>query len=115
MSPGGVEGLVAGREIAERVCRLLLRPSPEALDTCTTLLDAAVERLRSVRVEPGDMQARAEARRLGSEVGRAARLLRSAAEYHAGWNRRLGARIGGYQAGGEPAWVARPALVSVKG
>jgi hypothetical protein len=115
VASGGVEGLVAGREMAERVCQILLRPSPEALETCSTLLHATVEHLRSVSVVSGDKQARVEAGRLGFAVRRAAALLRSAAEYHTGWNRWLGVRTGGYQAGGEPAGVVRPGLVCVKG
>jgi hypothetical protein len=115
MSASAVETVVASREIAERACRILVASSPEALEGCASLLEAAVRSLRSARVAPGDVQARAEVRHLAAAVRQAGALLQNAADYHGGWNRWLGARTAGYQAGGVPAGMARPASVCLEG
>lgn len=115
MAGGGVANLAAGREMAERACRLLAGPSPATLESCAGLLETAVKEIRSARVEAGDSGAREEARRLQSAIRQGAALLRSAADYHGGWSHWLGARTGGYRPGGEPSGWERPATVSVKG
>jgi hypothetical protein len=112
---GGLANLAAGREIAERACRLLDGPSPEALESCAGLLETAVLEIRSARVLAGDSGARAEARRLQAALRQGAALLRNAADYHNNWSHWLRARTGGYQPGGEPAGLERPGAVSVKG
>jgi hypothetical protein len=115
VSERGAAHLAAGRKSAERACELLARPTPEALESCAGLLETAVRQVSLVRAVAGDAVARAEVRRLRASLQTASALLRSAAGYHEGWSHWLGARIGGYQPGGEPAGLERPATVSVTG
>ena len=111
MAGGAAPELVAGRELAEQVCQLLVTATPEALESCTDLLRAAVEKLHSV----GGYPDAAESRRLYFAVRKAAKLLQNAADYHAGWVSWLDARTGGYQATGELESIARRRLVCVRG
>ncbi len=111
MAGGATPDLVAGREMAEQVCGLLVSPTPEALESCAGLLGAAVDKLRSVEADDDHV----EVRRLYFAVRKAAKLLQNAADYHAGWISWLDARTGGYQAGGEPENMARRRLVCVRG
>jgi hypothetical protein len=98
-----------------RACELLTAPSPECLAGSAVLLEEAVRQLRSARISAGNPSAHAEIRHLRASIGQAARLLQNAAEYHGGWNRWLGARIGGYGANGEPAGILRSAVVCLNG
>lgn len=111
MAGGAAPELVAGREMAEQVCQLLVTATPEALESCTGVLSAAVEKLRSIGGDPDA----AEARRLYLAVRKATKLLQNAADYHAGWISWLDARTGGYGASGEPERMARRRLVCVRG
>ncbi len=114
------EQLAAAREKLDRACDLLLSPSPEALDQCAPLLQAAVTEVTAcqaamagpVRPEPG---AAAEGRRLQAAVRRARLLLESAAEYHRNWTRRMGAMSAGYDGRGEPAAVDRGRRLILRG
>jgi hypothetical protein len=117
----GVTGqLAAARKELERACDLLLAPSPEALDRCADLLQAAVAQVTASQAaiatpaerEPG---AAAEGRRLQSAVRRARRLLDAAAEYHQNWARRMGTLSAGYDSRGEPAAVERGRRLIVRG
>ena len=111
MAGGAAPELVIGREMAEQACELLVTATPEALESCTDLLGAAVEKLRFI----GEIPDAAEARRLHFAVLKAAKLLQNAADYHAGWISWLDARTGGYGATGEPESMASRRLVCVRG
>jgi len=108
------------REKLDRVCDLLLSPSPEALDQCTPLFQAAIARVtacqaaatRPAQTEPG---APAEALRLQSAVRRARCLLEAAAEYHQKWARRIATMSAGYDGRGEPAAVDQGRRLILRG
>jgi hypothetical protein len=117
---GVTEQLAAARKETERACDLLLAPSPEALDRCASLLQAAVAQVTASKAalaspaqrEPG---ATAEGRRLQAAVRRARRLLEAAAEYHQNWARRIGTMSAGYDGRGEPAAVERGRRLIIRG
>jgi len=120
MTPANVvEGLSAARFQVERVCGLLVASSPEYLDGCPGLLERACSVIAEFRPwlcgVRSDPEALAEAYRLQFAVRHAARLLESAREYHAKWNRILGAMTGGYTPRGDPAPVIRPGRVCLTG
>lgn len=106
-----IERLIEARSDVERVCGWLASPAPERLDRCSATLTQAVTGLSvgagwlgSAR---GDAEALAEAWRLARTVRRASRLLESANEYYAGWNRIRAAMVDGYEPGGQvPAPIA---------
>jgi len=119
MAANVVEGLAAARFQVERVCGLLVAASPEFLDGCPGPLERACSVIAEFRPwlseVQGDPDALAEAYRLQFAVRHAARLLESAWQYHAKWNRILGAMTGGYTRRGDPAPVIRPARVCLTG
>ncbi len=115
MAPGSIEGLLAGREMTERACRILESPTAENLEACRILLETAVGKVQCLKLASPDSGARAEVLRLRNVVRRAAALLQNAAEYHTGWTRLLGVRSGGYERSGEPAGIARRPSVSLEG
>jgi tRNA U34 5-methylaminomethyl-2-thiouridine-forming methyltransferase MnmC len=102
-----------------RASQLLCSPSPAQLDRCAALLRAAVARLEEWRALPGARNGAAralqEAFRLRAAILHAGGLLESAARYHAGWSRLIGAMSAGYAPGGAPAAVARPARLCLHG
>jgi hypothetical protein len=112
--------LADARQELERVCDLLLSPSPAALDQCSSLLKTAVAKVAACQAavtgphqtEPG---ASVEGHRLQAAVRRARRLLESAAEYHQNWTRRIGAMSAGYDARGEPAAVTQGRRLILRG
>jgi len=91
----------------DRVIGVLTAASPEALEGCAGLIDLACREIRAVAVPPGaakgDTAALAEAQRLRNRIGSARRLLENAYQFHARWGQILGARTGGYVAGGQAA------------
>jgi hypothetical protein len=114
-----VEGLSAARSQVERVCGLLVLASPEFLDGCPGLLERACSVIAEFRPwlggVRGNQEVLAEAYRLQFAVRHAARLLESVQEYHARWNRILGAMTGGYTPSGDAAPFIRSGRVSVTG
>lgn len=117
-APRASRELTAAREKVERACALLLSPSPEALDQCAPLVEAAVAVVAACRealeppVEPG---AAAEGRRLQAQVRRAWCLLEAAAAYQNNWAKRLATLTAGYNRRGEPAAVASSSRMSLRG
>ncbi|HUI77679.1 MAG TPA: hypothetical protein VLY24_07170 [Bryobacteraceae bacterium] len=115
-----VEQLADAREKLDRACELLLAPSPEALDRCAPLLEAAIHRLaacRSIiaappRTDPGAPE---EGRRLRMAVRKTRRLLESAAAYHHNWLRRAGTMSAGYDNRGEPAAIPHGRRLILRG
>jgi hypothetical protein len=115
MPGGAMRGLDGGRGLVDQACLLLTAPSPGNLQNSAGLLEAAIGQLRSAVVSTGDDKIRAELGRLQASIRRAATLLQNAAAYHNGWHGWFGQRVGGYQADGGPAGVARQVVVNVKG
>jgi len=117
---GVTEQLAAARKELERVCDLLLAPSPEALDQCASLLQSAVAQVTASKAAiatpaPRQPGATAEGRRLHAAVRRARRLLEAANEYHQNWARRIGILSAGYDGRGEPAAVERGRRLIIRG
>src|ERR1039458_10376228 len=114
-----VEQLIATRLQLDRACDLLARPLPEAMDTCTAVLQAAATQLAASQpgwaLEAGNPVALEEAWRLRRSSTRAGRLLYHAAEFHANWIRIRGVMTGGYTASGEPAPVVHCSRICLQG
>jgi hypothetical protein len=114
------EQLADAREQLERACDLLLTPSPDSLDRCASLLEAAVTKVTACQAaiagpRQTEPDASMEGRRLQAVVRRARRLLDSAAEYHQNWSRRIGAMSAGYDGRGEPVSVDRGRRLILRG
>lgn len=122
------ERLAAARTAVDRAGQLLLSPTPQRIDACSQLMQAAiseVSELRNLEVPclPSGSQIRPatqpdelhQARLLKASIGRAARLLESAAAFHAGWIRCLGALCAGYTGQGRPAALDRGAHLLARG
>ncbi len=116
-SPG--ERLIDARAAVDRACHLLLTPNPQHLDDCAALLQAAIAEVKPLRTTgkpaadcPG---AFAEACLLQASIGRAWKMLESAAAFHANWVRYLGMLCSGYTVEGEPAAVDRGSRLLARG
>jgi len=111
--------LAATRAAVTRACGLLEWPSPANLDRCAGVLEKAAADLAEGRGKLREARRNAaclaEAQRLRSAIERAGTLLCKAFEYHARWNRILGAMAGGYTATGDAAPVVRRGRVLVRG
>ena len=112
----------AARASLERVCALLIEPTPKHLDQSAELLAQAVERLAICRVPaPGPVPAAGPARhtqdlrQLRAVVIRARRLLEAAAHFHAGWVRCAGALCAGYTRSGQPGALEHASRVWAQG
>jgi hypothetical protein len=113
-------GTLAGvRARVQQACEWLLAPTPAVLDRCAAALSAAISELRGCRSQIEDDKAsprlREEARRLKAALRRVGALLQSAADYHAGWRRTLGALCAGYTASGAAADAAPPGRLCLRG
>lgn len=104
-----VEQLAASRAQLDTVCDLLRAPSPEIVEQCSRLLEAAGDQISASRPDladaAGDPGALEEAWRLRRSFQRAAKLLDSAARFHENWLSIRGAMTGGYTNRGAPAAV----------
>ena len=103
----------------ERACALLLAPTPDALDGCSGILEAATHRLQALRPAlheaHGDPEVLAEAWSLQRNVRRAGVLLANASAYHARWSELLGVKTAGYRYGGQSAETPRTSRLCVRG
>lgn len=124
MAASASERLAAARAAVDRACHLLLSPMPEQMDGCARLLETAISELTEFRnsgalTEPGSgaprQEALGQARLLKRSIVRAARLLQSAALYHANWIRCLGALSAGYTPQGQPAAVEHHVRLLARG
>jgi len=99
--------------------KLLEMPAPDALDGCSTALEAAAGRLAALQSSlpglAGNPEALAEAWRLRRTVRRAAALLGNAASYHREWQELVGVMTAGYGPGGQPAESPRSGRVCLRG
>jgi hypothetical protein len=111
--------LRSASEQVQHACDLLLAPTPDALDLCSTLLEGAAGKLAALQpalhTGRGNAEALAEARRLRGAVRCAGALLANAAEYHHRWQACVAVRTSGYGPGGVPGEAAHPARLCVRG
>jgi hypothetical protein len=114
-----VEGLLAVRSEVDQASKLLISPSPPALDSCSHLLDTAGSRLAELQPQlhqgAGNPAAQQEARRLRTAVMCARRLLENASSFYVNWGRLLGALSAGYTERGDPAPAPRRGRICVQG
>ena len=124
MAASASERLAAARAAVERASQFLLSPTPEQMDGCARQLETAISEITEFHntvtlTEPGSgaprQDAIGQARLLKRSIVRAARLLESAALYHANWIRCLGALSGGYTPQGQPAAVERHVRLLARG
>lgn len=112
------EQLQTTRSHLDEVCAMLTAPTPEALDQCSVLLEAAGRQLTDWQPRlcrnSGDAPALEEARRLRTSLLRAGRLLEGAWSFHTNWIRLRGAMSGGYTERGEPSLVNHGSRISLR-
>lgn len=105
--PDATASLRKARSQLERVCQMLLWPSPEVLDSCGNLLASATAELEANRpawqTASGGRLAAEEAQLTRRVVKHTQRLLENAANFHARWQRIRATLSGGYQADGAPS------------
>jgi hypothetical protein len=111
--------LRSASEQVQHACDLLLAPTPDALDLCSTLLEGAAGKLAALQPAlhraRGDAEQLDEARSLRDAVRCAGALLANAAEYHHRWQEWIGIRTSGYGPGGAPGEAAHPARLCLRG
>jgi hypothetical protein len=114
-----VEQLMSARQQLDFACGLLVKPSPEALDCCCSVLEAAGRRLAECQPafsqQAGNATALEEAWRLRRSFVRTARLFRGAADFHFNWLQLRGAMTGGYTGNGESAPLMHGNRISLHG
>lgn len=114
-----VEQLAAARLELDRAGEFLTAPSPEALDRCSSILEATGRQLTEwqprLAEQAGNPEALAEAWRLRRSFRRTERLLQNAGDFHHNWIRLRGAMTGGYTASGEAAPVLHGHRISLQG
>jgi hypothetical protein len=113
------EGLAKAQAEIAQVRQLLLSPSPDALDQCTPLLQAAIAEVNSHRVEllqrAPDQRGFNQACQLQESTRHVRALLEGAARFHQNWICRRDAMLCGYAADGKPAASSRRSLLAIEG
>ena len=116
---GLVEQLMSARQQLDFASNLLAKPSPDALESCASLLEAAGRQLAEWQPafsrQAGDAIALEEAWRLRRSFVRAARLLQGVGEFHLNWLQLRGAITGGYTGTGESAPLLHASRISLQG
>ncbi|MEO8592501.1 MAG: hypothetical protein ABI759_04195 [Candidatus Solibacter sp.] len=116
---GLVEQLASTRQQLDFAGSLLLKPSPEALDECSTILEATGRQLAQWQPEfareAGNAAAMEEAWRLRRSFQRTSRLLQGAADFHFNWLRARGAITGGYTGTGDSAPLQHGSRICLEG
>ena len=114
-----VEQLRSARQQLDFACELLAKPSPEALDSCSSVLEAAGHQLAewqpAFSQQAGDAAALEEAWKLRHSFVRTARLLQNAGDFHRNWLQLRGAMTGGYTGTGESAPLVHGNRISLHG
>lgn len=114
-----VEQLKSARQQLDSACGLLLRPSVEALDHCSGVLEEAGRQLAewqpTIAQHAGNAVALEEAWQLRRSFVRAASLLQGASNFHLNWLQLRGAMTGGYTGTGEPAPVFHNSRINLQG
>jgi hypothetical protein len=114
-----VPQLVSVRQQLDFASGLLAKPSPEAMDSCSSVLEAAGRQLKewqpAFSQQAGDATALEEAWRLRRSFVRTARLLQGAGEFHLNLLQLRGAMTGGYRETGESAPIMYGHRISLHG
>ncbi len=100
--------------------RQLMTPTPEGLEAVCQALESAGAAMASVRTTLAEQPAQTLALReallkLQSQARLLAALLDHAAQFHLGWARLLAASVAGYTESGQPAPLAPPPTISLRG
>ena len=114
-----VEQLMSAREQLDFASNLLVKPSLDALESCSSILDATGRQLAdwqpALSQQAGNAVALEEAWRLRRSFVRAARLLQGVGEFHLNWLQLRGAITGGYTGTGESAPLLHANRISLHG
>ena len=114
-----VEQLMSARRQLDYASNLLAKPSPEALESCSSVLEAAGRQLAECQPtfsqQAGDAATLEEAWRLRRSFLRTARLLRGVVDFHRNWLQLRGAITGGYTETGESAPIMHASRISLHG
>jgi hypothetical protein len=114
-----VEQLMSARQQLDFACNLLAKPSPEALESCSSVLEAAGRQLAewqpTFSQQAGNAAALEEAWRLRRSFVRTARLLQGVGDFHLNWLQLRGAMTGGYTETGESAPLMHGNRISLHG
>jgi len=114
------ELLTAAWQQLRQVRQKLLNPSPDALNECIPMLEAAGKALQDIetalRANPENRpELRAELERFRSELSVVNQLLRHAASFYLGWAQLLAAAAGGYTASGYATPLPSSPRIKVRG
>jgi hypothetical protein len=114
-----IEQLKSARQQLDFAGALLTKPSPEALDCCSSVLEAAGRQLAECQPtfvqQAGHAAALEEAWQLRRSFVRTARLLQGASDFHLNWLQLRGAMTGGYTETGESAPLMHGHRISIQG
>lgn len=114
-----VEQVVSARQQVDFANVLLMKPSPENVEQCSSILEEAGRQLAQWQSDcsllRGDAAALAEAWHLRRSVQRASRLMQGAADFHTNWLNMRGAMTGGYTMNGEPAPLLHGQRICLEG
>jgi hypothetical protein len=114
-----VEQLMSVRQQLDFATGLLVKPSPDALDSCASVLEAAGRQLEewqpTFSQHVGDAAALEEAWRLRRSFVRTSRLLQGASDFHLNRLQLRGAMTGGYTETGESAAILYGHRISLHG
>jgi hypothetical protein len=114
-----LEQLMSARQQLDSAHDLLTKPSPETLDRCSSVLEAAGHQLAewqpTFSQRAGNAAALEEAWRLRRSFVRTTRLLQGAGDFHLNWLRLRGAMTGGYTETGESAPLLHRNRISLHG
>jgi hypothetical protein len=114
-----IEQLAAARSELDRAGALLAAPSFEAMERCSSVLEATGRQLAEwqprLAEAAGNPEALAAAWQLRHSFRRTERLLQSAGDFHWNWIRARGAMTGGYTGSGEAAPLVNGHRISLQG
>ena len=114
-----VEQLMSARQQLDFASNLLVKPSLDALESCSSILEAAGRQLAdwepALSQQAGNAVALEEAWRLRRSFVRTARLLQGAGDFHLNWLQLRGAITGGYTGTGESAPLLHGNRISLHG
>ena len=114
-----VEQLMSARQQLDFACELLVKPSPQAVDSCSSVLEAAAHQLAewqpAFSQQRGDAATLEEAWKLRRSFVRTAKLLQGAGDFHRNWLQLRGAMTGGYTPTGESAPLMHGSRISLHG
>jgi hypothetical protein len=110
---------MAVRQQLDVASDMLTKPSPEVLESCSSVLEAAGRQLAEFtpgfQRQAGNAAALEEAWRLKRSFRRTERLLQGAADFHLKWLHQRGAMTGGYTETGQSASLMLVNRISVHG